>query len=65
MKSFQTYNKENKDTKAMSVNVVQCLHVNDVVLVSLILISSSIIDFEQITDNWVIDKSFWKKLLSI
>ena len=51
MKSFQTYNKENKDTKVMSVNVVQCLHVNDVVLVSLILISSSIIDFEQVTDN--------------
>ena len=51
MKSSQTYNKENKDTKAMSVNVVQCLHVKDVVLVSLILISNSIIDFEQVTDN--------------
>ena len=49
----------------MSVNGVQCLHVNDVVLVSLILISSSIIDLEQVTDNWVIHTSFWKKLFSI
>ena len=65
MKSSQTYNKENKDTKAMSVNVVQCLHVKDVVLVSLILISNSIIDIEQVIDNWVIDTSFWKKSFRI